>query len=117
LEKLPSLKEAEGRLPPHITRVSMPRYWKRQKRIVVRNDCYRVDGKHLNLPKGLKVGIKGCLKWCGKQGRLEMAYDEVNEVWRGYMTVKVEEPLRRGGSKPLYIDLGVRCLATVWAED
>ncbi len=32
------------------------------------------------------------------------------------MAVKVEKPPKRGGSKPLYIDLGVRCLATIWRE-
>ena len=32
------------------------------------------------------------------------------------MAVKVEKPPLRGGSKPLYIDLGVRCLATIWHE-
>jgi putative transposase len=43
--------EAEGRLPEHITRVSMPRYWKkngrRELRIIVRNDCYRIDDEYL----------------------------------------------------------------------
>jgi len=56
--------EAEGKLPKHITRVSMPRYWKRggrrELRIIVRNDCYRVDGEYLYLPKGLKLRYKGC---------------------------------------------------------
>ena len=32
------------------------------------------------------------------------------------MTVKLEEPPIRGGNKPLYIDLGVINLATVWYE-
>jgi len=111
--------EAKGRLPPHITRVSMPRYWKRngkrELKIIVRNDCYRVDGKYLYLPKGLKVRIKGSLKWYGKQGRLEIFYDDVDEVWRGFMAVEVEKPPIRGG-KLLHIDLGVVNLATVWFE-
>ena len=59
------------------------------------------------LPKGLK------LKWRGKPGRLEIVYDE---VWRGFMTVKVEEPPPKGGNKPLYTDLGVVNLATIWFE-
>jgi hypothetical protein len=33
----------------------------------------------------------------------------------GFITVKVEKPSRRG-SKPLYIDLGVIKLATIWFE-
>lgn len=112
--------EAEGRLPEHIARVSMPRYWKkngrRELRIIVRNDCYRIDDKHLYLPKGLRLEYKGELKWRGKPGRLEIIYDEVDEVWRGFMTVKVEKPPLRGGNKPLYIDLGVVNLATVWFD-
>ncbi|MGC8937358.1 MAG: RNA-guided endonuclease InsQ/TnpB family protein, partial [Candidatus Methanomethylicaceae archaeon] len=98
----------------------MPRYWKkngkRELRIIVRNDCYRIDDKRLHLPKGLNLKYKGELKWRGKQAKLEIIYDEVDGVWRGFMTVKVEGPPLKGGNKPLYIDLGVRCLATVWAD-
>lgn len=116
LKKLEKL----GRLPSHITKVSMPRYWKRngrrELRIIVRNDRYRIDDKHLHLPKGLRLRYKGRLKWQGKQGRLEIVYDNVDEVWRGFMAVRVEEPPLRGGTKPLFIDLGVRCLATIWYE-
>jgi putative transposase len=79
--------EAEGKLPEHITRVSMPRYWKkngrRELRIIVRDDCYRVDDECLYLPKGLRLKYRGVLKWKGKLGRLETVYDEVDEVWKG----------------------------------
>lgn len=109
---------AEGKLPPHITKVSMPRYWKRkgrrELRVIVRNDCYRVDDKNIYLPKGLKLKYVGELRWHGKQGRLEIIYDDLDEVWRGFMVVKVETPPVRGGSKSLYIDLGVINLATLW---
>jgi transposase len=71
---------------------------------------------YMYLPKGLKLKYKGELKWMGKQGRLEIIYDEVDEVWRGFMTVKLEEPPPKGGNKPLYIDLGVINLATVWFD-
>jgi putative transposase len=98
----------------------MPRYWKRDERrelrIVVRNDCYRVDGEYLYLPKGFKLRYKGVLKWRGRQGRLEIIYDGVDGVWRGFMAVKVVKPLKRGGSTPLYIDPGVKNLATVWYD-
>ena len=98
----------------------MPRYWKkngrRELRIIVRNDCYRIDDEYMYLPKGLKLKYKGELKWMGKQGRLEIIYDEVDEVWRGFMTVKLEEPPPKGGNKPLYIDLGVINLATIWFD-
>jgi putative transposase len=112
--------EAGGRLPKHITRVSMPGYWKRngrrELRIIVRSDCYRIDDRYLYLPKLLRLKYEGELKWKGKQGRFEIIYDEVDEVCRGFMSVKVEKPPLRGGNKPLYIDLGVVNLATLWFE-
>ncbi|MEM3438049.1 MAG: transposase [Nitrososphaerales archaeon] len=113
--------EVKERLPSHITKVSMPRYWKmkgrREFKVVVRNDCYKVDDKYIYLPKGLKLKYKGKLKWHGKQGRFEIIYDNVDEVWRGFMTVKVEKPPLRGDNKSLYIDLGVVNLATIWSND
>ena len=33
------------------------------------------------------------------------------------MAVKVEKLQLRGGGKTLYIDLGVRCIATIWYEN
>ncbi|MBS7627750.1 hypothetical protein KEJ36_02880 [Candidatus Bathyarchaeota archaeon] len=95
--------EKQGKLPSHITKVSMPRYWKkngrRELRIIIRNDCYRVDDGCIHLPKGLRIRYKGELKWHGKRGRLEIVYD-VDEVWRGFMTVEVEQPPLRRGNKP-----------------
>ncbi|MGB9727751.1 MAG: hypothetical protein ACPLZF_05015 [Nitrososphaeria archaeon] len=89
----------------------MPRYWKkngkRELKIIIRNDCYKIDDKYLQLPKKLKLKHKGKMKWAGKQGRLEIAYDKVDRVRRGFMSVKVEKPPKREGSKPLYIDLGI----------
>jgi len=112
--------EGLGRLPKHVAKVSMPRYWKRngrrELRVIVRGDCCRLEGGFLRLPKGLKLRIKGKLRWRGSKGRLEIIYDKVDGVWRGFMAVKVEKPPRRGGNKPLYIDLGVINLATVWYE-
>ena len=112
--------EAKGKLPEHIKKVSMPRYWKRngnrELRIIIRKDCYRIDDEYIYLPKGLRLRYKGKLKWKGKQGKLEIVYDDVDEVWRGFMAVEVEKPPTRGGKKPLYIDLGVINLATVWFE-
>ena len=112
--------EKNGKLPPHVRRVSLPRYWKRKGRrglrVIIRNDCYRIDDKYVYLPKGLKLRYWGKLKWHGKRGRLEIIYDEVDEVWRGFIPVRVEKPPKRGGSESLYIDLGVRCLATMWHD-
>jgi len=98
----------------------MPGYWKRngrrELRIIVRSDCDRIDDRYLYLPKLLRLKYEGELKWKGKQGRLEIIYDGVDSVWRGFISVKVGKPPKRGGSKPLYIDLGVVNLATLWFE-
>jgi putative transposase len=121
--------KAEGKLPEHITRVSMPRYWKkngrRELRIIVRSDSYKVKDGYLYLPKGIKVKYKGNIRWKGKkQGRLEIVYDSIDNVWRGFMSVNVSnnnidssprESLNKS-NKIMYIDLGVRCVATVWYE-
>ncbi|MGC8936240.1 MAG: hypothetical protein ACP5KV_02585 [Candidatus Methanomethylicaceae archaeon] len=97
----------------------MPRYWKkngnRELRIIVRDDCHRIDGKYLYPPKRLKLKYKGRLKWKGRLGKLEIIYDDVDGVWRGFISVRVEKPQLRG-NKPLYIDLGVVNLAIMWFE-
>ena len=133
--------EREGKLPEHIKKVSMPRYWKykgkRELRIIVRNDCYKVIDGYLYLPNSIRLRYKGNIRWKGKQGRLEIFYDRVDKVWRGFMSVnvsnnnnsnnnnnidsspRVRESLTDESNKTtkrLYIDLGVRCLATVWYE-
>jgi putative transposase len=122
--------ERECRLPKHITRVSMPRYWKykgkRELRIIVRNDCYKVIDGYLYLPNGIRLRYKGNIRWKGKQGRLEIFYDTVDKVWRGFMSVnvnidsspRVRESLtnKSNKTKRLYIDLGVVNIATVWYE-
>lgn len=49
----------------------------------MRHGSYRVDDRHLYLPRGIKVKCKGELRR-GGQGRLEIAYDEAGEAWRGF---------------------------------
>lgn len=85
--------ERLSRLPPHILEVLMPRYWKRnarrELRIIVRNDCCRLKNGFLHFPKALKLRYKGKLKWKGKQGRLEIIYDDVDEVWRALWQLRL----------------------------
>jgi hypothetical protein len=40
------------------------------------------------------------LRWKGKQGRLEIVYDELDEVWRGFMAVEIEKPPLEGAASP-----------------
>jgi len=74
----------ENKLPPHMDRVSPPRYWKdesgRKLMLVVREDNYVVDEKNHKLILkyfNMEISFTGRLRWLGKQGRLEIYYDEV----------------------------------------
>lgn len=52
-------------------------------------------------------------RWKGKQGRLEIIYDELSESWYAFQPVEVE-PLRQPiGNTRAYCDLGVRVLIMV----
>jgi putative transposase len=53
--------EAEGKLPEHVKKISMPRYWKRngrrELRIIIRKDCYKIDDEYIYLPRGAKAKV------------------------------------------------------------
>ncbi|MGB9022397.1 MAG: transposase [Candidatus Bathyarchaeia archaeon] len=120
--------QRNGQLPPHIKRVSPPRYMKdRQTRrltantIYVRNDGYRQEDDTLILSKSLGVPFKAGDLWLGKQGRLELHYDSLRKRWCGHIPVKVKWP-RKGKPhhstrKRASIDLGICNLATCVIED
>lgn len=85
-------KKKEGKLPSHIRRVSPPGYWKDRKtgkrvlRILVRNDCYKLGGDVLKFGK-MEIRWRGKNKWKGKQGRLEIVYDD--HKWYAFQPVSV----------------------------
>jgi putative transposase len=138
---------SEGKLPPHMRRVSPPGYWKdsvaKQRRLilVVRQDRYVVDvERHILILKDFNMAIKftGRLRWYGKQGRLEIIYDETRNAWYACIPVEVGvEEARTGrksrhivkgerrviqverprGSKVASIDLGINNLASVVVDD
>ena len=116
-----------GELPPHVRKISPPRYWKdrltgkRKLMTVIRNDCYKIeeDGnkKWLVLPKGLRIRITGEIKWKGKQGRLEIFYDDLTGRWYAYQSVEVNQPSATSPSrKRAFVDLGVVNIITAWIE-
>ena len=136
----------EGKLPPHMDRVSPPRYWKnetgeRKPLLVVREDNYVVDEKNHKLILkyfNMKISFTGRLRWLGKQGRLEIYYDEVRNAWYASIPVEVgvektktgrrSKHVVRGerksiqvkspkGSKMASIDLGINVLASVVIDD
>jgi len=113
--------ERNSKLPSTIRRVNPPGYWKRDgryvPRILFRCDSYRIREGNLYLPRGLSISFKGELKWTGKQGRLEVAWDSLLRKWRVFQSVEVKPIITPLGSKTCYIDMGVRNLATVWMPE
>jgi putative transposase len=107
----------EGKLPPHITHVSPPGYWKdeetgrRKLIIVVRQDRYEVDvERRVIILKDFNLEIKfaGRLRWFGKQGRLEIIYDESKGAWYAHIPVEVGVEETKTGKKAKYIVRGER---------
>jgi len=137
----------EGKLPPFMKHVSPPGYWKdsvaKQRRLilVVRQDRYIVDEQNHKLilkDFGMEVRFVGRLRWYGKQGRLEMHYDEARNAWYACIPVEVGvEEAKTGrrsrrivkgerrtiqvatprGSRIAAIDLGINNLASVVVDD
>jgi len=114
----------EGRLPPHISKVSPPRYWKdrktqglKPKKIFVRNDGYWMDERVLSIGKGLKIPYTSGALWIGKQGRLEILYDELTKKWYAHQPVKVEfEARHQPRPRRASLDMGVCNLITAVVE-
>jgi len=105
----------KGKLPPHMDRVSPPSYWKdesgRKLMLVVREDNYVVDElNHKLVLKYFKLEIRftGRLRWHGKQGRLEIYYDEVGNAWYASIPVEVGVEVTKTGRKSKHIVRGER---------
>ncbi|MFP3298340.1 MAG: transposase [Thermocladium sp.] len=135
----------KGKLPPHMDRVSPPSYWKdengRKLMLVVREDNYVVDEKNHKLILkffNMEISFTGRLRWLGKQGRLEVYYDEVRNAWYASIPVEVgiektktgrrSKHVVRGerksiqvksprGNKMASIDLGINVLGSVIIDD
>jgi putative transposase len=107
----------EEKLPLHITHVSPPGYWKdeetgrRKLIIVIRQDRYVVDEQNCRLilkDFGMEIKFVGRLRWYGKQGRLEIIYDETKDAWYAHMPVEVGVEEARTGKKTKHIVKGER---------
>ncbi|UJG40471.1 MAG: transposase [Candidatus Heimdallarchaeum aukensis] len=109
-------KKKKGELPHHIKKIKPPGYWKDRRtnrrilRIFIRCDCYKLGGDMLKLPFGLNIRWKGKNRWKGKQGRLEIIFDELNRSWYAFQPVKVQPLHQPLGNKKAYCDLGARVL-------
>ena len=112
----------KGRLPPHIRYVSPPRYWKRDskrtvKSIYVRNDSWWMDEEVISISRHLKIPYRCGGLWIGKQGRLEIRYDELSKKWYAHIPVEVEwRPPSGKSGKTAAVDLGICNLAALYIE-
>jgi putative transposase len=89
----------QGRLPPHIRKVSPPGYWKdrltgeKEIHILIRNDRYYLepiseDEGYIVLEDfDLRIRYTGRIRWEGKQGRLEIIYEAGR--WQAYIPIEV----------------------------
>jgi len=121
----------EHRLPPNIKKVRPPGYWKDRnsgkKRLmtVLRCDTYKIikeNGRRylIILPRklGIKIKVAGSFKWHGKQGRLEIYYDELKGGWYGRQSITtIIQPRHTIPPRRAFIDLGVINIITAWIED
>ncbi|WP_291998779.1 transposase [Caldivirga sp.] len=117
-------EKKEGKLPKWF-KPRPPRYWKDENGeyrliVIIRNDRYEVnENERVIYLKDFKLALKfkGKLKWRGKQGRLEIVYDEARRSWYAHIPVEVENTVENKGNLRASVDLGIVNLATVYVED
>jgi len=112
----------QGKLPPYMNHISPPGYWKdkgtgrRKLLLVVRQDRYVVDEqRHVLILKDFKMAIRftGRLRWFGRQGRLEMHYDDARNAWYASIPVEVGVEEAKTGKKSKFIVRGERRLIQI----
>ncbi|ADX81961.1 RNA-guided endonuclease InsQ/TnpB family protein [Saccharolobus islandicus] len=117
-------EKKEGKLPKWL-KPRPPGYWKDKNgkyklMVIIRNDRYEVDeNERVIYLKDFKLSLKfkGKLKWHGKQGRLEVIYDEARRSWYAHIPIEVESNAKTEGNLRASVDLGIVNLATVYVED
>ncbi|QDA31614.1 IS200/IS605 family element transposase accessory protein TnpB [Thermococcus indicus] len=129
-------KKRNGELPEWYNKPSPPGYLKKNGKrtpfIVLRNTQYRIEGNKLILMgigkfKRLEIQFKGKIHLKGKQGRLEVVYDDARRKWYAYINFTVGEKLRGEewveiprqpkGNLSAGIDLGINNLMAVYVEN
>ncbi len=100
--------------------------------IPLRNDQYKIDGNVIELRRlgkfgRLRIQFKGRIYLKGKQGRLEITYDDVKRKWYAHVSFTVEEKLINDewvevprdplGDLSAGIDLGVNNLMAIYVEN
>ena len=141
-------KYSRGQLPEWFGKPSPPGYWKdrelgkRKRIILVRNDRYYIEqtgedeGFIVLKDWKLKIPFKGRLRWRGKQGRLEIIWDDAYKRWYAHIPVEVGKSPAKSNPKGLvpgdrdkiqqyepkgrrkaFIDLGINNLVAGVIED
>ncbi len=126
-------KKKAGELPEWF-KPKPPKFIKGKKlfTIPLRNDQYKIDRNVIELRRlgkfgRLRIQFKGRIHLKGKQGRLEIVYDDVKRKWYAHISFNVEERLSKNGwvkiprqvlgSLTAGIDLGVNNLMAVYVEN
>ena len=112
-----SKKKKEGELPKWMK--PKPPHKKRDDLfLLIRHDRYKIERNEIFLMDfNLRLKFIGKLKWVGKQGTLEVFYDNARRKWYARIPVSVKVNNKPKGEKKASIDLGIANLATVAVED
>ncbi|MFP3262610.1 MAG: transposase [Nitrososphaeria archaeon] len=112
-----SKKKKEGELPKWMK--PKPPHKKRDDLfLLIRHDRYRIEGNEIFLIDfKMKLKFNGKLKWVGKQGTLEIFYDNARRKWYARIPMNVKVNNKPKGKMKAGIDLGIVNLATVAVQD
>jgi len=112
-----SKKKKEGELPKWMK--PKPPHKKRDDLfLLIRHDRYKIEGNEIFL-MDFKMRLKfiGKLKWVGKQGTLEIFYDNARKKWYARIPMSVKVNNKPKGKMKAGIDLGIVNLATVAVQN
>ena len=118
-------EKKEGKLPKWF-KPRPPGYWRDKSGkykliiIIIRKDRYEVNEENRVIylrDFKLVLRFKGKFKWHGKQGKLEIIYDEARRSWYAHIPVEVENVAKAEGGLRASVDLGIINLATVYVEN
>ncbi|NJE60770.1 RNA-guided endonuclease TnpB family protein [Thermococcus sp. 21S7] len=132
-----SKKKKSGELPEWFEKPSPPGFVRKRNgrklfAIPLRNDQYKIRGNVIELRRlgkfgKLEIQFKGRIHLRGKQGRLEIIYDDVKRKWYAHLSLTVGEkleydgwvelPRRPKGNYSAGIDLGINNLMAVYVEN